>query len=267
MMNEIIIAFIIGLIEGLTEFLPVSSTGHIILANKIFNFTGNKAKVFDVIIQLGAIFSIVILFRQQLLKIIGISSKKETSPYQYHIQYPHIILGISPIVVIGLVCYKQIQQIFSLYYVIYGLIAGCFFFFISECLKPKQPIALKINDINCLQAFLIGCFQCLSLFPGFSRSGATIAGGILIGVSRKASSEFSFILAVPIIFGASILEIYKNAALFTKQDIPIFIVGFITAFLTALIVIRLFINIIQKTSLFPFIIYRVVLAIYAYSWL
>lgn len=132
---------------------------------------------------------------------------------------------------------------------------------VAEFLKPKKPKAVGIDDISYRQAFVIGCFQCLALWPGFSRSGATISGGMLIGVSRYAASEFSFILAVPMMLGATILDLYKSRDFLRLADFPMFAVGFITAFIVALIAIKVFLKLIQNISFVPFAIYRFIVAI------
>lgn len=180
-MHEWVIAFILGVVEGLTEFLPVSSTGHMILVGSLLGFTDDKAKTFEVIIQLGSILAVVL----------------------------------------GLVFHEQIKAIFAPIYVMYALVVGGVLLLAGEWLKPKVPRAAGIDDLTYLQAFLIGCFQCLALWPGFSRSGATISGGLLVGVSRYAASGFSFILAVPMMLGATVLDLYKSLPFLAWQDFPV----------------------------------------------
>ena len=169
-----------------------------------------------------------------------------------------------PAVVIVLLLHDQIKSLFNPINVMYALIVGGVLLLAAEFLKPKQPKAPGIDDITYLQAFMIGCFQCLALWPGFSRSGATISGGMLMGVSRYAASEFSFILAVPMMMGATVLDLYKSRGFLTMADFPMFAVGFVTAFIVALLAIKLFLHIIKRISFVPFAIYRFIVAAAVY---
>ena len=146
----------------------------------------------------------------------------------------------------------------------YALVVGGVLLIAAECLKPKEPRAPGLDDMTYRQAFMIGCFQCLALSPGFSRSGATISGGMLMGVSRYAASEFSFLLAVPMMMGATALDLYKSWGFLTSGDIPMFAVGFITAFVVALIAIKTFLQLIKRISFIPFAIYRFIVAAAVY---
>lgn len=166
--------------------------------------------------------------------------------------------------VLGLVFHEQIKAIFAPIYVMYALVVGGVLLLAGEWLKPKVPRAAGIDDLTYLQAFLIGCFQCLALWPGFSRSGATISGGLLVGVSRYAASEFSFILAVPMMLGATVLDLYKSLPFLAWQDFPMFAIGFVTAFVVALLAIKFFLQIIKRISFVPFAIYRFILAAVVY---
>ncbi|MGL9769199.1 MAG: undecaprenyl-diphosphate phosphatase [Sodalis sp. (in: enterobacteria)] len=265
-MHQWVIAFILGVLEGLTEFLPVSSTGHMILGGSLLGFTNDKAKTFQVIIQLGSILAVVVVFWQRLFYIIGIhfcqvSHKGIGSD---RLRLGHILLGMFPTVGLGLALYEEIKAIFSPIYVIYALLIGSILLLAGEWLKPKVPHTTSIDNLTYLQAFYIGCFQCLALWPGFSRSGATISGGLLVGVSRYAASEFSFILAVPMMLGATMLDLYKSRPFLACQDFPMFSIGFITAFVVGLLAIKFFLQIIQHISFVPFAIYRFILAATVY---
>ena len=147
----------------------------------------------------------------------------------------------------------------------YALVVGGVLLLVAEYLKPKQPKAVGIDDITYRQAFMIGCFQCLALWPGFSRSGATISGGMLMGVSRYAASEISFILAVPMMMGATGLDLYKSIGFLTMNDLPMFAVGFVTAFVVALIAIKAFLELIKRISFVSFAIYRFIVAAAVYA--
>ncbi|MGL9723641.1 undecaprenyl-diphosphate phosphatase [Sodalis sp. (in: enterobacteria)] len=265
-MHEWVIAFILGVVEGLTEFLPVSSTGHMILVGSLLGFTDDKAKTFEVIIQLGSILAVVVVFWRRLFGLIGIHFGQV--PHEGigsgRLRLGHILLGMIPAVVLGLVFHEQIKAIFAPQYVMYALVVGGLLLLAGEWLKPKQPRAAGIDDLTYLQAFLIGCFQCLALWPGFSRSGATISGGLLVGVSRYAASEFSFILAVPMMLGATVFDLYKSLPFLACQDFPMFAIGFFTALVVALLAIKFFLQIIKRISFVPFAIYRFILAAMVY---
>ncbi len=177
----------------------------------------------------------------------------------------HILLGMIPAVVLGLLFHDTIKSLFNPINVMYALVVGGLLLIAAECLKPKEPRAPGLDDMTYRQAFMIGCFQCLALWPGFSRSGATISGGMLMGVSRYAASEFSFLLAVPMMMGATALDLYKSWGFLTTGDIPMFAVGFITAFVVALIAIKTFLQLIKRISFIPFAIYRFIVAAAVYS--
>ena len=175
----------------------------------------------------------------------------------------HILLGMIPAVVLGLVFHDLIKSLFNPVNVMYALIVGGFLLIAAELFKPKEPRAVGIDDMTYRQAFAIGCFQCLALWPG-SRSGATISGGMLMGVSRYAASEFSFLLAVPMMMGATVLDVYKSIGFLNTGDIPMFAVGFIMAFIVALIAIKTFLQLIKRISFIPFAIYRFIVAAAVY---
>jgi undecaprenyl-diphosphatase len=167
-------------------------------------------------------------------------------------------------VVLGLIFHDTIKSLFNPINVMYALVVGGFLLIAAEVLKPKEPRAPGLDDMTYRQAFMIGCFQCLALWPGFSRSGATISGGMLMGVSRYAASEFSFLLAVPMMMGATALDLYKSYHFLTTADIPMFAVGFITAFIVALFAIKTFLTLIKRISFIPFAIYRFIVAAAVY---
>ncbi|CAH0222931.1 UDP pyrophosphate phosphatase [bacteria symbiont BFo1 of Frankliniella occidentalis] len=265
--HQLWVAAILGIVEGLTEFLPVSSTGHMIIVGHLLGFEGEKAETFEVVIQLGSILAVVVMFWRRLFGLIGIHFGKE--PHEGtgtgKLTLIHILLGMVPAVVIGLLLHDQIKTLFNPVNVMYALVVGGVLLIAAELLKPKQPKAVGVDDITYRQAFVIGCFQCLALWPGFSRSGATISGGMLMGVSRYAASEFSFLLAVPMMMGATALDLYKSMGFLTMADFPMFAVGFVTAFIVALIAIKTFLHIIKRISFIPFAIYRFIIAAAVYA--
>ncbi len=261
-MSEIIIAIILGCIEGLTEFLPVSSTGHLILAGHMLNFTGQKASIFEVVIQLGSILAISVLYRKKLVSILfNLNVKK--NPGKLNII--HIFLGIIPACIVGLLLHDFIKEyLFSPKTVVYGLILGAILIIFAEK-KKTRVTATSLDEVSYKQALSIGLFQCLAVYPGFSRAGSTISGGLLSGVSHKAAAEFSFIIALPIMIAASGLDLIQSAHFLTKADLPIFATGFVTAFIVAMIGVVTFLKILEKVKLTPFALYRIILAVF-FMW-
>ncbi|QJC28198.1 undecaprenyl-diphosphate phosphatase [Enterobacteriaceae endosymbiont of Plateumaris braccata] len=255
---------LLSIIEGLTEFLPISSTGHMIIFNNILNITENeKIKIFEIIIQLGSITSACIIFWSKIIKIIN-NTLTYGIFYKKKLTLLHIIVCILPIIIIGLLFYNKIKSFMNIITVIYGLMFGSIMLYLSEIFKPKTP---SINNINCLtynQILIIGFFQCLSLFPGISRSGSTLSISLLLGISRLASLEFCFIIAIPIIFGASFLEMYKHFRIFSIEDIKFIIIGFIISFIISLMTIKFFLYIISNFSLKWFAIYRLFIVLFLY---
>lgn len=265
--HQLWVAAILGIVEGLTEFLPVSSTGHMIIVGHLLGFEGEKAETFEVVIQLGSILAVVVMFWRRLFGLIGINfgEVKHEGTGTGHLTLIHILLGMIPAVVIGLLLHDKIKTLFNPVNVMYALVVGGVLLIAAELLKPKKPKAEGVDDITYRQAFIIGCFQCLALWPGFSRSGATISGGMLMGVSRYAASEFSFLLAVPMMMGATALDLYKSMGFLSIADLPMFAVGFVTAFIVALIAIKSFLHIIKRISFIPFAIYRFIIAAAVYA--
>jgi len=244
---DIIHAIIFGIVEGLTEFLPVSSTGHLILASKLIGIEQTSfQKSFEVIIQLGSILAVVYAFKDKIFNSIDLWKK--------------LIVGFIPTGILGLMLYKIIKSLFSPSTVAYMLIIGGAVFLIVEFFyKEKEHHIENVEKISYLQAFLIGLFQSLAMIPGTSRSGATIIGGLLIGLKRKAATEFSFLLAVPTMFAATGYDILKHFNEFEFSNITALIAGFLTSFFVALIIIKWFLNFIKKHTFIPFGVYRIII--------
>ncbi|GGE56943.1 undecaprenyl-diphosphatase 1 [Pullulanibacillus camelliae] len=259
-------AIIEGIVEGLTEFAPVSSTGHLILVGDLIGFTGNKAKTFEIFIQLGSILAVVVLYFKRFLSLFGLYKvKRESHP----LNLLHIIIAAIPAVILGLFLHDVIKTyLFSPATVLVGLVAGGILLIFADR-RGKTDKRESIDQLSYKQAFQIGLFQCLSLWPGFSRSGSTISGGLLVGAGYKASAEFSFILAVPMMIGATGLDLYKSLDTLNASDLPLFLIGFITAFIVAMFAIVFFLKLLQRIKLIPFAIYRFVIAIvfFAYMYL
>ncbi len=238
-----------------------------IIVGHLLGLEGEKAETFEVVIQLGSILAVVVMFWRRLFGLIGLhfGEVKHEGVGRGHLTLLHILLGMIPAVVIGLVLHDQIKTLFNPINVMYALVVGGVLLLAAEFLKPKQLKAVGIDDITYRQAFMIGYFQCLALWPGFSLSGATISGGMLMGVSRYAASELSFILAVPMMMGATVLDLYKSIGLLTMNDLPMFAVGFVTAFIVALIAIKAFLELIKRISFVSFAIYRFIVAAAVYA--
>lgn len=266
-MWEIFVAVILGLVEGLTEFAPVSSTGHMIIVDDLWLnskelFGSEVANAFKVVIQLGSILAVVVLFWGRFMDLLGLRKLKGTSAVNgQKLNLLQIIVGLLPAGVLGLLFEDYIDDnLFTMKTVIVGLFLGAFLMIAADKFRPKLT-AETVDQITYKQALGVGLIQCLSLWPGFSRSGSTISGGVLLGMSYRAASDFTFIMAVPIMAGASLLKIVKYWDSFTPEVLPFFIAGFISAFIFALFCIRFFLILINKVKLTPFAIYRIVLAV------
>jgi len=252
-MFELISAIIMGIVEGLTEFLPVSSTGHLILTAHLLGFEGERAKTFEVVIQFGAVLAVLVLYFKTFLRIL-------TFKLGQGINFIHIVLAMLPAGVIGVAAHSLIKQyLFGPQTVLIGLVLGGVLMIIAD--RSKRAVTAEdLDDITYKQAFLIGCFQILALWPGFSRSGSTISGGRLVGTSQKAAAEFTFIVSVPIMGGASLLDLIENRAGLTGQDLPLFLIGFCAAFIVGMLAVVTFVNLMKKLKLSWFAYYRFMLA-------
>lgn len=252
-MIENIKAAILGLVEGLTEFLPVSSTGHLILAADFLHFDAPVAKLFEVVIQLGAILAVAWIYRTKLLHVLFHLNQKSEQMFVLK-----LIVAFLPAAIIGLLFHSFIKSVlFSPIVVAVALIVGGFTIWLVEKIKP-EPIVESIDAISLRRAFLIGCAQAVSVIPGTSRSGATIIGGMLLRLDRKTAAEFSFFLAIPTMLAASAFDFLKSAGTVTGDDLVIIAIGFVTAFLSGFAAIKLFLAYVSKHSFMPFAIYRIV---------
>lgn len=265
---DFIVSIILGIVEGLTEFIPVSSTGHMILTAKLLGFDDQtpEMKTFEIVIQLGAILAIALVYRDRILNLLGLSNKitvvKKNAPSS-RLNLIHVLLGIIPALTIGYIFRDFIKSLFSSTTVLWALVAGGVFMIFAEWFsKHKAKVtADEIDELTYRQAFQIGLFQCISvLWPGFSRSGSTIAGGMLSGASYKAAADFSFLIAIPIMCAVSGYEMLDSFQYFNSDTMLIFLVGFIVAFVVAYVVVIAFLKLIQKIQLRHFAYYRFILA-------
>lgn len=251
------VAIILGIVEGLTEFLPISSTGHLIITGHLLNFTGPKAETFDIVIQLGAILAVVALYFDRFIGLIKpVPDQRFSGLYGIWL----LFLTSLPASVVGLLAHSYIKQyLFSPFTVACALAAGAVMILVVEGTTKHEKTA-SIDDITPTQALGIGCFQCLALWPGFSRSAATIMGGMILGARRTVAAEYSFIAAVPIMFAATGYDFLKNYSLFGTGDLMFLAVGFCVSFISAWIAIKGFIYLLGRLTLRPFAIYRLILA-------
>jgi undecaprenyl-diphosphatase len=250
-------AFFLGIVEGLTEFLPISSTGHLIIAGELINFTGELANSFNIVIQLGAILAVCWEYRTKINTVI---STLPTNSYSRRLVF-NLILGSLPAALIGFFFINTIKfYLFNPFSVACALIIGGLIILLVEK-KYHHAQVVSIDDITPKDALKIGLAQCFALIPGTSRSGATIMGAMLFGIERKVATEFSFFLAIPVMFAATFFDIYKHWSVFTLSNLPIFVVGFMAAFLSAFIAVRTLLRFIATHTFIAFAWYRVALGI------
>jgi undecaprenyl-diphosphatase len=259
-----LLAFVLGIVEGLTEFLPISSTGHLIVFGNILSFTGDRADTFEIFIQIGAMMAVVVLYVQRFLLLIprqdGLTwlQRLTHGGFRGWTGLFKLAAGCLPAFIIGFLAHSFIKtHLFSPVVVAYSLIIGgiILFFFPEEKITKKT---FSLDQISLLDACKVGCFQVLALCPGVSRAASTIVGGICCGMRREVAAEFSFFLAVPTIIAAAGYDIFKSRELFHREDLAFFAIGTIVSFIAALIAIRTFISLLQRYSLRPWGLYRII---------
>jgi undecaprenyl-diphosphatase len=255
MFDNIIKSIILGIVEGITEFLPISSTGHLILVNQWISFSEQFTTMFDIVIQLGAILAVVVYFWKRLWPF---GKGQEQTKAATGIWFK-AILGVIPAIILGALLGSIIEEkLFNPWVVAIALSAGGIILIFVEKYCPPHRFA-SVNEMPIKTVFYIGAIQCLSMIPGTSRSAATIIGAMLLGASRTTAVEFSFFLAIPTMVAASGYSLLKHGSSMTAAEFVILAAGFISAFFTALIVIKLFVGYIQRRDLKPFGYYRVAL--------
>ncbi|WPC03392.1 undecaprenyl-diphosphate phosphatase [Pseudomonas benzenivorans] len=247
-------ALILGVIEGITEFLPISSTGHQIIVADLIDFSGERAMAFNIIIQLGAILAVVWEYRQKILEVVlGLQKQPEAQRFT-----ANLLIAFFPALVLGVTFADFIHAfLFNPITVAAALVVGGVVMLWAEQ-RSHRISAESVDDMSWQQALKIGCAQCLAMIPGTSRSGATIIGGLLFGLSRKAATEFSFFLAMPTMVGAAVYSGYKYRDLFQPADLPVFAIGFVTSFVFAMIAVRALLRFIGNHSYAAFAWYRIV---------
>jgi undecaprenyl-diphosphatase len=247
-------AFVLGIVEGLTEFLPVSSTGHLILAGDLLGFNGDKAKVFEIVIQTGAMLAVVWEYRMKFWRVAaGLAGEPSARRF-----VANLVVAFIPAAVLGLAFGKLIKAyLFRPVPVALAFIVGGFIIlWVERSLRPRVRVE-RVDDMTWRDALKVGVAQAFALIPGTSRSGATIVGGMLFGLSRKTATEFSFFLAVPTLIAAGLYDFWKNRTLFDAGDLGLFAVGSITAFISAFLCVRWLLRYIATHDFTPFAWYRI----------
>ncbi|MFC7408856.1 undecaprenyl-diphosphate phosphatase [Hydrogenophaga atypica] len=248
-------AAVLGVVEGLTEFLPISSTGHLILAAALLDLQGDKIKLFEIVIQTGAIMAIVSLYFQRLWQTAkGLATEREAQRFT-----ANVLIGFLPAAVAGVMFIGFIKQVlFSPIVVALGFIVGGVIILWAERRQAGVPARVdNVDELRWRDALKVGLIQCVALVPGVSRSGATIIGGMLIGLSRKTATEFSFFLAIPMLFGAAAYDLYKHAGLLSTADLPLFAVGLLTSYVSAWACVRWLLRFVASHTFVPFAWYRI----------
>ena len=254
-------AAIMGIVEGLTEFLPISSTGHLILAGSLLGFDDDKAKVFDIAIQTGAIFAVILVYWQKIRDtVIALPTAKQAQQFALN-----VLIAFLPAVVLGLLFGKAIKShLFTPVVVASTFIIGGFIILWAERRQQRNPATARIHaveEMKPMDALKVGLVQCMAMIPGTSRSGSTIIGGMLMGLSRKAATDFSFYLAIPTLIGAGVYSLYKDRALLSLADVPMFGVGLLFSFISAWLCIRWLLRYIATHSFVIFAWYRIAFGI------
>lgn len=262
-------AFILGIVEGLTEFLPISSTGHLIIAGDILNFDGPEVNTFSIAIQAGAIFAVCWFYRVKLWNIL-VHLFEHGKDQRLAI---NIVVAFIPAAILGVIFADMIEELlFNAVTVAIALVGGGLIIFWIENLHAKRTYAPRVqtmDDMTIKDAFLVGCMQCIAMIPGTSRSGSTIIGGLVLGLSRKAATEFSFFLAIPTIFGATVYSLAKiflkvsaeHSFIWTTNMTLGFTIGFIVSFISALVVIKWLLGYVSSNDFKPFGWYRIIFGI------
>ena len=264
-------AFFLGIVEGITEFLPISSTGHLILFGNWISFESNEAKVFEVVIQLGSILAVVWIFRHRLFQMVRGTMRLEPVEVAFT---RNLLIAFLPSAIIGLLFIKAIKALFfHPGVVVVTLLLGGLIMLWVERRRPANSAQAPVDQVQTLekitwkQALIVGCAQCLAMVPGTSRSGATIIAGMLSGIQRKTATEFSFFLAIPTMLAAAVYDFYKHAHLLTQQDLLAIAVGFVSAFVCALVVVRAILVFVSRHTYRAFAWYRIALGLVVGAWL
>jgi len=261
------VAALLGVLEGLTEFLPVSSTGHLILAGELLRFVGARAETFEIFIQLGAVLAVAVLYRERFVRL-GWPGTRDLDALAGRggaaLTWAHVGVACLPAFVLGFAAHGAIKRhLFSARVVLVGLVLGAVLMIAAEAWarRPRRRTASAgLDELSLGQALAVGCVQCLALWPGFSRSGSTISGGLLAGVDRRTAAEFSFVVAVPVMLVATVYDLARSFALVDGAFLGTIAIGFAVSYAVAHLAVVAFLRLVQRVSLIPFALYRFVLA-------
>lgn len=260
---ELITAALLGIVEGLTEFLPVSSTGHLIIAGELLHYTGDEANTFHVFIQLGAILAVLVYFRERFIKLIN---PREHSGFSGYRGLSLLLLTTLPALVFGKLFHGAIKEhLFSVNTVAIGLAVGAVWILLTEYLH-RHADPKDLDQITWIMALGIGFFQCLAMWPGMSRSASTILGALYLGLNRRAATEYSFFAAVPLMFAAVGYDLCTSWESIRIEALPFFATGFITAFVSALAAVKFFVRFVSRHTFSPFAWYRLAVAAVLFWW-
>lgn len=256
------IALILGIVEGLTEFLPISSTGHLIVAGSLLGYTGAEASTFEIVIQAGAILAILWEYRARFVHV-ATGAFSDPAAQRFIV---NLAVAFLPAAVLGLAFSHAIKaRLFAPVPVALAFIIGGLVILWAERRQRRDPTSVRVDSVDAmtaLDAFKVGCAQAFALIPGTSRSGATIIGGMLFGLSRKAATEFSFFLAVPTLLAATAYSLWKDASLLTADKWPLLAVGFVAAFVSAFLCVRWLIRYVSRHDFIPFAWYRIAFGLF-----
>jgi undecaprenyl-diphosphatase len=254
-----LIVILLGIVEGLTEFLPVSSTGHLILADTLLGIQGPESKLFDIVIQFGAILAVCWVYRERLIgAVVGLGSEPSAQRF-----VGNIVFAFLPAAVAGVIFYHIIKEyLFSPWVVATSLVVGGVLILVIEAVRPR-PRHTRVENMPLRTALLVGCCQILAMIPGVSRAGATIMGALLLRVDRPAATEFSFFLAIPTMLGATVYDLYKSRAILSLHGAGDIAVGFVVAFICAMFVVRRLVDFISRHGFGPFAWYRITVGLLA----
>lgn len=263
-MSETLTAVVLGIVEGLTEFLPVSSTGHLILASELLGFTGEGSVAFKIAIQFGAILAVLVAYWRRFWDVgVGFLAL-QPGPIAFT---RNILVGFAPALVIGVFAYDAIRAALQIPVIVaVALIVGGIVMLLLERVVKR----IRVKSVEAMPlgtAVTIGLVQCIAMLPGVSRSGATIIGGLMMGLERKTAAEFSFFLAVPTMLAATVYALWKDRALLNGDDLSLIAIGFGTAFVVALAVVKLFVAFVSRFGFAPFAWYRIIIGSAALAWL
>ena len=247
-------AVLLGIIEGLTEFLPISSTGHLILVDRLLGIEGPESKLFDIVIQFGAILAVCWAYRERLVSAVA-GMLTELSARRF---VANIVIAFLPAAIAGVLFHRIIKDVlFSPLVVAVSFVVGGFVILLIERIRPR-PRVHAVETMSLATALAIGCCQVLAMIPGVSRAGATIMGALMLRVDRPAATEFSFFLAIPTMLGATVYDLYKNRAILSPDGAALIAIGFVVAFIAALFVVRRLVEFVSRHGFAPFAWYRIV---------